>query len=99
VNRYRVTSTKLEEIHTGATFLPGEEAIGFDPTDPDDARKLDEGLFVEIQTDAPREPSEAVLKKAEELDVDLETVAPTGKHGDILVADVEKAAKNQEENK
>lgn len=96
--RFRVTSSKLEEIHTGASFLPGEEAIGFDPENTDDARKLEEGLFVEIQAEAPREHSEAVVKKAVELGVDLDTVTPTGKNGDVLVADVEKAAQTQEEN-
>jgi hypothetical protein len=98
MTRFRVASTKLEEIHSGASFAPGEEAVGFDPNHPEDARKLDEGLIVEIQEEIVRPPSEAVVKKAEELGVDLDDVTPTGKTG-ITVADVQRTHDNQEESK
>lgn len=93
---FRVASSKAEEIHTGATFAPGEEAIGFDPDHPDDARKLGEGLFVQVQEREVPAPSDAVKKKALELGVDLDAVVPTGAKGQVLVADVEKAHDNQE---
>lgn len=54
---FRVASTKPEEIHTGATFAPGEEAAGFDPDNEEDARKLEEGLFVEVSQGAARRRS------------------------------------------
>jgi pyruvate/2-oxoglutarate dehydrogenase complex dihydrolipoamide acyltransferase (E2) component len=98
VTRFRVASTKLEEIHSGASFAPGEEAVGFDPGNPEDARKLAEGLFVEIQEETVRPPSEAAVKRAEELGVDLNDVTPTGKTG-ITVADVQRTHDNQEASK
>ena len=98
MTRFRVSSTKLEEAHTGASFAPGEEAIGIDPSNEDDARKIDEGRFVSIIEKAERKPSDAVVKKAEDLGVDLNDVKPTGKRG-IIVADVQRTHDNQEENK
>jgi pyruvate/2-oxoglutarate dehydrogenase complex dihydrolipoamide acyltransferase (E2) component len=96
--RYRVASTKLEEIHTGASFLPGEEAPGFDPSDPDDARKLEEGLFVAIQDQPARPPSKEAVALAKELDVDLDKVAGSGANGTVTVADVQRTHDDQEEN-
>jgi|GEM_PF-3047980 len=93
--RFRVASTKAEEVNSGATFAPGEEAIGFDPDNPEDARKLEEGLFVQIQEETVRPPSDAVIRKAEELGVDLAEVEPTGKTG-VTVADVQRTHDNQE---
>jgi pyruvate/2-oxoglutarate dehydrogenase complex dihydrolipoamide acyltransferase (E2) component len=95
--RYRVASSHPEETHTGATFAPGEEAVGFDPENSEDARKLEEGLFVAIQEKAPRPPSKEAVAKAEELGIDLEEVAGTGKDGAVTVADVERTHQNQEE--
>lgn len=95
--RFRVASPQMQEIHTGASFLPGEEAPGFDPSDPYDAAKLEEGLFVEIQG-VEQPPSAAVVRKAEELGVDLADVKPTGKRG-ITVADVVRTHENQEASK
>ncbi len=100
MNRYRVASTKAEEIHTGATFAPGEEAVGFDPSNPEDARKLEECLFVEIQERAVPAVSKAVREKAAELGVDLEQIGiGSGARGAIVVADVERIHDNQEETK
>jgi pyruvate/2-oxoglutarate dehydrogenase complex dihydrolipoamide acyltransferase (E2) component len=93
---YRVTSAKAEEIHTGATFAPGDTAVGFDPADAEDARKLDEGLFAEV-----REPELDVTEEAEELareqGLDLGKVAGSGQNGRITKGDVEKAVKDREE--
>lgn len=61
--RYRVAKSTPEEIQTGATFAPGEEAVGIDPAAPEVARKIEEGRFVEIQEEAPRKPK-AGAKKA-----------------------------------
>lgn len=55
---YRVTSSKPEEIHTGATFAPGEEVPGLDPKDPFDADKLERGLISEVKP-AKSAPSKA----------------------------------------
>lgn len=95
--RYRVTSPTVVDIHTGAMFAQGEEAIGFDPEDPHDARLLAEGRVVELQETAAPAPSDAVVKKAQELSVDLSTVKGTGARGAILVGDVENAHKASEE--
>lgn len=97
MKRFRVASTKAEEIHSGATFAPGEEAVGFDPSDPDDARKLGEGLFVQVHERSVPTPSKAVIEKAAELGVDLTAVDQgSGKHGAILVSDVERIHHSQE---
>jgi pyruvate/2-oxoglutarate dehydrogenase complex dihydrolipoamide acyltransferase (E2) component len=96
VTRVRVAVSHPEEVHTGATFAPGEEAIGFDPSNEEDARKLEEGRFVVIQEKAARPPSKEAVAKAEELGVDLSEVAGTGKDGAITVADVERTHQNQE---
>jgi len=96
--RYRVTSPTVVDIHTGAMFAQGEEAIGFDPDDPHDAQLLADGRVVELQETAPPAPSAAVVKKAEELGVDLATVKGTGARGAILVEDVQNAH-DQEEDK
>jgi pyruvate/2-oxoglutarate dehydrogenase complex dihydrolipoamide acyltransferase (E2) component len=98
VKRYRVASTQIEDIHTGAMFAPGETAVGFDPADPYDAAKLADGKFVAIaepigeQVDATPD----AIERAAELEVDLEKVAGSGKNNRILVGDVEKAHENQE---
>lgn len=96
--RFRVATTKAEEIHTGATFAPGEEAVGIDPSHPDDARKIEAGVFVEISGGAPPTYSDAVIRKATELGVDLATVKATGKRG-VTVPDVERTHENQEVSK
>ena len=96
--RFRVASSKAEEVNSGATFAPGEEAIGIDPEHPDDARKIEEGRFVEIREKAAPKISAAVVKKAEELGVDLEQVEPSGKRG-VTVADVQRTHDNQEASK
>lgn len=96
--RFRVASTKLEEIHTGASFLPGEEAPGFDPNDPDDARKLEEGLFVAIQ-EPDTEPTPDAVDLAEKLGVDLGKVAGSGANSRVTKADVQKAHDDQEKSK
>ncbi len=96
IDGYRVAGTRPEEIHTGATFLPGETAEGIDPDDPFDAAKIAEGRFVAVQSDEPPKVSKAAQKKAEELSVDLLKVDGKGAKGAITVADVERAHDNQE---
>ena len=93
---YRVAGTRPEEIHTGATFAPGETAEGIDPENPFDAAKIAEGRFVAIQSGKPPKASKAAQKKAEDLGVDLEKVDGTGNKGAIGVADVERTHDNQE---
>ena len=96
---FRVASTKPEEVHTGATFAPGEEAVGFDPSNPEDKRKLEEGLFVEIgEAKGPQFASKEADERAAELGINATLIPGTGKDGAITVADVEKAHDNQEEN-
>lgn len=97
--QYRVASTHVEDIHTGATFAPGEEAIGLDPDNPFDAAKIADGAFEEmppVPAEADPEATDEAVKKAAELGVDLSTVAGSGKNGHILVGDVEKAHEDQE---
>jgi pyruvate/2-oxoglutarate dehydrogenase complex dihydrolipoamide acyltransferase (E2) component len=95
--QYRVSSTQIEDIHTGATFGPEEVAIGFDPEDPYDAAKLEEGKFVAVaDTEPPRQFSSPEAEaRAQELGIDPADITPTGKTG-ITVTDVEKAHENQE---
>lgn len=93
---YRVASAHPEEIHTGAEFAPGEQAVGIDPSHPFDAAKITEGIFVPIRTTAALKASDAAEKKAEELGIDLSKVEGTGAKGAITVADVEQAHENQE---
>src|ERR1044072_7830157 len=76
--RYRVASSHPEETAKGATFAPGEEVRGLDPENEDDARKIDEGRFVEIAEQAPPKISDAAANKAAELGVDLEEGEGTG---------------------
>jgi len=93
---YRVASQHPEEIHTGASFAPGETAEGIDPSNPFDAAKITEGRFVAVKAvPAPKASAEA-RAKAEELDVDLDEVDGTGAKGAITVADVVRAHDNQE---
>lgn len=56
---YRVASSHPEETAVGATFAPGETVSGIDPSDPDDARKIKEGRFVEILKDEKPESPKA----------------------------------------
>jgi pyruvate/2-oxoglutarate dehydrogenase complex dihydrolipoamide acyltransferase (E2) component len=94
--RYRVASSHPEETAKGATFAPGEEVRGLDPENEDDARKIDEGRFVEIAEQAPPKISDAAANKAAELGVDLEKVEGTGANNAITVADVQRTHDNQE---
>lgn len=95
--QYRVSSNQIEDIHTGATFGPGEVAVGFDPDNPFDAAKLAEGKFVQLaESESPqRFSSPEAEAKAQELRIDAADITPTGKTG-ITVTDVEKASENQE---
>ena len=100
MDRYRVPlGHHTEDIHTGATFAPGEEAIGLDPTDPFDAAKIADGAFEplpETPAETPPDATPDAVEKAAELGVDITTVAGSGKDGRILVADVEAAHDNEE---
>lgn len=96
IDGYRVAETRPEEIHTGATFAPGEMAEGIDPADPFDAAKIAEGRFVAVQSGKPPKASKAAQKKAEDLSADLSKVDGTGANGAITVADVERTHDNQE---
>ena len=96
IDGYRVAGTRPEEIHNGATFLPGETAEGIDPENPFDAEKIAEGRFVAVRSDKPPKASKAAKERAEELNVDLAKVEGTGDKGAIGVADVERAHDNQE---
>lgn len=51
-DRYRVISGHAETISTGATFGPGEEAVGLDPKNPHDEALIADGKFVVI-TEGP----------------------------------------------
>jgi pyruvate/2-oxoglutarate dehydrogenase complex dihydrolipoamide acyltransferase (E2) component len=94
--QYRVISAQVEDIHTGASFGPGEVAIGFDPDNPYDAAKLADEKFVAVaEPDGPEITDEA-RELAEQLGVDLEKVAGSGQNGRILIGDVQKASENQE---
>jgi len=99
VKEYRVCSTQIEDIHTGANFGPGEVAVGFDPENAYDAAKLAEGKFVEVAEAAEPEPTAEAVELAEQLDIDLATVAGSGENGRILVGDVKKAHEDQEASK
>lgn len=99
MKRFRVASSHPEENHTGATFAPGEEALGLDPENPDDARKIEEGRFVAILDEAPPKVSKEAEAKAEELGVDLALVEGTGAKDAITVADVQRTHDNQENAK
>jgi pyruvate/2-oxoglutarate dehydrogenase complex dihydrolipoamide acyltransferase (E2) component len=98
--KFRAAGNRPVEIATGATFAPGENAPGVDPDNPHDAAEIEAGRLVElVEPKDPPEPSEAVVKKAAELQVDLAEVAGTGKRGAILVADVQKFHDNKEASK
>ena len=45
-DQYRVASRHPEDIASGASFAPGEIAVGIDPKDPHDKQKIEEGRFV-----------------------------------------------------
>ncbi len=96
--QYRVSSTQIEDIHTGATFAHGEIAVGFDPDDPYDAAKLAEGKIVKVAE--PQEPTpgptDEAVELAAELGIDLGNVAGSGAKGRITKGDVQKAYENQE---
>jgi pyruvate/2-oxoglutarate dehydrogenase complex dihydrolipoamide acyltransferase (E2) component len=97
--RFLVGSTGPEEIHTGQTFAPGEVAVGIDPEDTEDARKIAEGRFIEVTETAKHWASAEAEAKAKELEVDLEQVEATGKNSGATVADVERTHDNQEASK
>jgi pyruvate dehydrogenase E2 component (dihydrolipoamide acetyltransferase) len=99
VKRYRVASSQIEDIHTGAMFAPGETAVGIDPDDPYDAAKIVEGKFVELAEQTSPWASPEAEAKATELDISVDDIQGTGKNGGITVADVELAHDNQEVSK
>lgn len=94
---YRVSSSHAEDIHTGASFAPGEVAVGVDPEDPHDAALIEDGRLVEVIPSEPVKASEAAEKAAAELGVDLAEVQGTGAGGGITVDDVKKAANRDNE--
>lgn len=48
--RFRVTSTHAETISTGASFAPGELAVGVDEKDPHDKAAIDEGRLTLLKS-------------------------------------------------
>lgn len=71
-DRYRVISDHPETISTGASFAPGEEAVGLDPKDPHDKALLEDGKFVVI-SEGPNPvdlPDEELAKWAADQKVD-----------------------------
>jgi pyruvate/2-oxoglutarate dehydrogenase complex dihydrolipoamide acyltransferase (E2) component len=94
-----LTSQRVEDIHTGAMFAPGEEAVGLDPDNDYDAAKIADGAFEPIPPDAEEAGPDATpeaVEKAAELGVDLSQVTGTGENGRIKVGDVEKAHEAEE---
>lgn len=61
MSRYRVSSSHVEDIASGAVFAPGELAVGVDADDPHDASLIERGVLVEIETKPARK-----TKKEEE---------------------------------
>lgn len=87
----RVVSTHAEDIASGAAFGPGEIAVGVDPSDPYDRTKIEEGKLLPLDPPAEPKATEAAVKKAAELGVDLSTVTATGANDQITVDDVANA--------
>ena len=60
---YRVVSTHVEDIASGAMFANGEVAAGINPKDEYDKAKIDAGVFVPVigtppESDAPKKNEE-----------------------------------------
>lgn len=50
MSRFRVSSAHPEDLASGATFAPGETAVGVNPKDPHDARLIEEGRLVPLDS-------------------------------------------------
>ncbi len=57
--RYRVTSSHPETISTGASFAPGELAVGVDPSDAHDKAAIDEGRLTPLKPKPAAKKEEA----------------------------------------
>jgi pyruvate/2-oxoglutarate dehydrogenase complex dihydrolipoamide acyltransferase (E2) component len=108
---HRVRSSHPEDDALGRTFGPGELVPNLDTDDPFNQRKIDEGIFYEVDeqgavqevaASAGPEVTPAAARLAADNSVDLSEIEGTGKDGSIKAEDVQKVleARNQvaEEN-
>jgi pyruvate/2-oxoglutarate dehydrogenase complex dihydrolipoamide acyltransferase (E2) component len=103
---HKVRSSHPEDDAQGRVFGPGELVPNLDIDDPFNQRKIDEGIFYEVdEVDAVAaieeasgpDITDAAAKMAAENDVDLDVVEGTGKDGRIIDVDVQKVIDEREQ--